>query len=236
MALRGELRMDDFIDTPHLAFNPDTLVETLYSGSAPAGQIDAARRYFCSRRPAFHPQWGCRRMPVEQLEGDAFYLHGHGFESPQLSSLLSPGEVVWPYLVTACKDPACREPEGVLEAFWESQLEEELLALTLRELLRFLRAGNGLSRPSEVTVFGFQVFNPGTGVLPGWGIEQQRPLFALLGSIPDELGVELSGSFQMEPIASMSGLIIAAKTPADNCRSCTRLSCPRRGLPGLRCF
>jgi len=75
----------------------------------------------------------------------------------------------------------------------------------------------------------FSAMNPGS--LPNWPISQQRPLFALLGDVMGEIGVELTESFLMLPVKSVSGLLFEAAEHYTNCSLCPRDGCPHRRDP-----
>ena len=71
-------------------------------------------------------------------------------------------------------------------------------------------------------------FSPG---YCSWVMGGQRPLFALL--CPDELGVELLPSFLMQPLKSVSGLIVQApddklRVDPSDCADCAARGCERR--------
>jgi len=64
-----------------------------------------------------------------------------------------------------------------------------------------------------------------------WVMAGQRPLLALLRS--DELGVELLPSLLMQPLKSVSGIVVQAPEPLlridpDECRQCSAQGCERR--------
>ena len=67
----------------------------------------------------------------------------------------------------------------------------------------------------------------------GWHVAGQRPLFARLG--PDEIGISLNESCLMQPIKSVSGVLVFAPIEAHDfspafpcCATCTTLDCQDR--------
>lgn len=81
--------------------------------------------------------------------------------------------------------------------------------------------------------------NENAAVLPyspgycGWHVAGQRPLFARLK--PDEIGISLNDSCLMQPIKSVSGVLVFAPIDAHDfspafpcCATCTTLDCQER--------
>lgn len=71
-------------------------------------------------------------------------------------------------------------------------------------------------------------FSPG---YCGWQLQGQRRLFALLR--PGEIGVRLLPSLLMEPLKSVSGIVVRAapedlRVPTEECESCDARGCVRR--------
>jgi len=64
-----------------------------------------------------------------------------------------------------------------------------------------------------------------------WSMECQRRLFELLA--PEELGVRLLPSLLMQPLKSVSGIVVAGdpetlRVPKESCRACDSRGCSRR--------
>lgn len=69
------------------------------------------------------------------------------------------------------------------------------------------------------------------GSIPDWPLEQQRPLFALLGDVKAGVGVELRPDFFMRPIMTTSGIYFADPDGFEGCLLCPRRDCPGRVRP-----
>lgn len=69
------------------------------------------------------------------------------------------------------------------------------------------------------------------GSLETWPISEQVPLFTLLGKGAVEAGVEVSESFLLYPIKSVSGFYFSAAQHFENCAMCPRIDCPNRRAP-----
>jgi len=69
------------------------------------------------------------------------------------------------------------------------------------------------------------------GSLKDWPIEEQAPLFSLLGDAEKTLGVRLTDSFLMTPTKSVSGIQFAAGQRFESCQLCPRDNCLGRRAP-----
>jgi len=68
----------------------------------------------------------------------------------------------------------------------------------------------------------------GPGQLKDWPLEEQRPLFSLLGDVESAVGVTLSESLLMIPRKSLSGIYFPTEIPFMACQLCPKESCPSR--------
>ena len=71
--------------------------------------------------------------------------------------------------------------------------------------------------------------NPGP--LKDWPLGEQRQLFFLFGDVKQAIGVELTESFLMYPVKSVSGIIFPTEVNYENCQLCPRENCPGRRAP-----
>ena len=66
------------------------------------------------------------------------------------------------------------------------------------------------------------------GSLEDWPIQEQLPLFALLGEAPAAIGVRLTESLLMLPGKSVSGIFFPSASTFFSCRLCPRERCEGR--------
>lgn len=69
------------------------------------------------------------------------------------------------------------------------------------------------------------------GSLNDWPIEQQRPLFSILGDVEASIGVRLNENFLMIPSKSVSGIYFPTEISFYSCQLCPRENCPTRKAP-----
>lgn len=68
--------------------------------------------------------------------------------------------------------------------------------------------------------------NPGS--LKEWPLVGQLPLFQILGTVTEDIGVSLSESLLMSPNKSVSGIYFQPDEKFENCQLCPRANCPNR--------
>jgi len=66
------------------------------------------------------------------------------------------------------------------------------------------------------------------GSLPDWPIQQQKPLFELLGNVEELIGVQLTDSYLMLPLKTVSGIRFPKEGNFESCQLCPRKKCPNR--------
>lgn len=70
------------------------------------------------------------------------------------------------------------------------------------------------------------VMTPGS--LYDWPIQEQKPLFTILGDIESAIGVRLRDSFMMDSRQSVSYILFPTKIDFQTCMLCPRQGCPKR--------
>jgi hypothetical protein len=135
---------------------------------------------------------------------------------------LAPVQRVFPFLVTCGREMDQAAPPGddLLQEFWWDLIKAELLGVARQQLTDDLDRRYRVPRTSAMY--------PGSGDASVWPIEQQRELFALLGEIPEQLGVELTETCLMIPNKTISGICFATEVDFRSCQVCQRPVCPNR--------
>jgi hypothetical protein len=64
--------------------------------------------------------------------------------------------------------------------------------------------------------------------LADWPIEEQAPLFKLLGDVETSIGVQLTDSLLMLPAKSISGIFFPTEISFISCQLCPRKRCESR--------
>jgi hypothetical protein len=111
--------------------------------------------------------------------------------------------------------------KDMVHHFWADLIQEQALRTALQTLRAHIKSQYQTEKLSSM--------NPGS--LADWPIQQQRPLFDLLGKTHEALGVQLLDSYLMRPTKSVSGILFEAEKDYFNCQLCPRSDCPNRQAP-----
>ncbi len=149
-------------------------------------------------------------------------IDGITFASRMLRANLDRVERVFPFVVTCGHElDAVGLPVGdFLVEFWWDAIKAALLGYGIRHLNAHLKQRFALDKTASMS--------PGSGDADVWPIEQQRQLFALLGDVKAQIGVELTESYLMKPNKTVSGVHFATDVDFRSCQVCRRESCPSR--------
>lgn len=110
---------------------------------------------------------------------------------------------IFPYLVTCGPEFDEMELPGtdMLEGFWLDEMKELALGAALKAVRTDLRTTHKTT--------ALHSMNPGSGNIDVWPIEEQRPLFRLIGEDAQRWsGVTLTDSLLMVPNKSISGFFL----------------------------
>lgn len=160
---------------------------------------------------------------IESKGDDTVVVDGITLTSRVLRVNLDEAHRVFPFVATCGRELQdwSVSVDDMLEHFWADIAME----MALRAAVEHLKAHIAEHpRPGPISIM-----NPGS--LKDWPLEQQRELFRLLGEVRGRVGVELTDSFLMVPVKSVSGLCFPAESRFENCQLCPREPCPGRRAP-----
>lgn len=214
--------LTEIVDKIRFRLSPDTLLAALRlaQDDESAGEIAAlaleAERLACPRA-----MFGTAY--VDELGRDYAVIGGVRFSGRLLGVNLEGVYKVFPFAVTCGRElwEWSQGKSDPLEQFAADVAMRRALEAARRALQDRLRAG----------VFSGKTAVMQPGSLEGWRIEDQKPLFALLGDPLSAIGVELTESCLMLPTKSASGIIFPNDTGFVNCQLCPRPDCPGRRAP-----
>ena len=160
---------------------------------------------------------------IDEKGEDSVIVENVRLKSRILRVNLEIAQRVFPYVVTCgmeLEDWANRI-EDVLQRFWAETIKEMVLRVAHgameEHLMNHYQPGR-LSRMSP-------------GSLADWPIQEQRPLFKILGNPVDSIGVRLTDSMLMIPTKSVSGIRFPTEESFESCLLCPRDVCPNRRAP-----
>lgn len=160
---------------------------------------------------------------IDDRGDDYVVVDGVRLDSRVLSVNLEPVHRVFPYVATCGVelDVWARAQDDMLFKYWADVIKETAVREALQALFEHMTEMYGLGKMA--------VMSPGS--LDDWPMQQQRPLFTIVGDVEGAIGVQLSDSFLMTPNKSVSGLRFAAAEDFASCQLCPRENCPGRRAP-----
>ncbi len=163
-----------------------------------------------------------REAFIEAKGAETVTIDGVTFTSRMLRKNLDRAERVFPFVVTCGREmDAVTLPAGdFLAEFWWDAIKAVLLQCAAKYLNAHVKRRFALERTASMS--------PGSGDATVWPIEQQRELFALLGDVEAQIGVELTESFLMKPNKTISGIHFPTEVDFRSCQVCRRSECPSR--------
>ncbi|MBM4331849.1 MAG: vitamin B12 dependent methionine synthase [Deltaproteobacteria bacterium] len=160
---------------------------------------------------------------IESRADDHVIVDGVMLTSRVLRINLKKAHRVFPFVATCGVELEewSRSITDMLEKYWADVIKEMALRIAIKNLNEQLIEH---FQPGKISRM-----NPGS--LPDWPLPEQQKLFALLGKGPGSIGVELTDSFLMTPIKSVSGIWFPTEESFESCRLCQRELCPGRRAP-----
>jgi hypothetical protein len=157
---------------------------------------------------------------IDSETEDSIVIDGVRFRSKVLRKHFDEVERVFPYVVTiGAGVEDMEEASGdALEKYYIELIGNAAVVKAREYVKNTLAKRFGLEGLSYL----------GPGQLKDWPLEEQKPLFSLLGDVEGVLGVTLTQSLLMVPRKSLSGIYFPTEIPFMACQLCTRESCPSR--------
>ena len=171
-------------------------------------------------QPLVEPKVLYKVSYIEEKLDDSVVVEGLRLTSKVLRKNLDAVERVFPFVITIGNKfgetlDACND---LLEKFYLDTIGNVALNQVRLALKDHLKQKYAI----EKTAF----MAPGS--LPNWPIEQQKPLFKLLGDVQASIGVKLTESLLMLPAKSVSGIYFPTETSFFSCQLCPREHCESR--------
>jgi len=159
------------------------------------------------------------RYIEEKLE-DAVIVDGRRLTSRVLRKNLDLVERIFPFVITL--GPKLGETQAassdLLDNYYLDTIGNVALNSTRKQLKRHLESQFAIEKMSSMA----------PGSLTDWPIEEQAPLFQILGDVEASIGVKLTGSLLMLPAKSISGIYFPKEVSFVSCQLCPRERCESR--------
>lgn len=161
------------------------------------------------------------KSSLVEEKGDNFVvIDGIKFTSRILRVNLEETSKVFPYIVTCGTELEVwsKQFDDYFVSYCVDTIKEMVLKHARQEFEAFLDQEFGLGHASNM--------NPGS--LPDWPITEQKPLFDLLGNVEELIGVQLTSSYLLLPVKTVSGIRFPKESTFESCQLCPRENCPSR--------
>jgi len=142
------------------------------------------------------------------------------FTSRVLGKNLEKADQVFPYVATCGLELESVEipSDDLFLNYCFDVIKETILWSAHKYLQNHLREKFGLDRLSHM--------NPGS--LQDWPLEEQKPLFTLLGDVEGSVGVKLLPNNLLHPVKSVSGIFFPSEFDFKSCMLCPNDPCSHR--------
>jgi len=213
--------VDEIIEIP-FRVDIDQLLGKLHieDGSGDAGEV---KRLAAEAEAIGRPR-GIYKVAFIGSRGDDYVVvDGVKLTSRVLRVNLDRAHRVFPFLATCGTELEdwSNSIDDMLKRYWAETIKEMALSSALKALNDHLAENYRPGRTSTMS----------PGSLEDWPIEEQRALFKILGDTRTSIGVQLTDSFLMIPVKSLSGIRFPTETNFESCQLCPRENCPGRRAP-----
>ena len=157
---------------------------------------------------------------IEEKLEDAVIVDGRRLTSRVLRKNLGQVERIFPFVITLGSKLGEKQTASsdLLENFYLDTIGNVALNSARKKLKRHLESKFAIGKISSMA----------PGSLADWPIEEQAPLFKLLGDVDASIGVKLTDSMLMLPAKSISGIFFPTEVSFISCQLCPRARCESR--------
>ena len=169
------------------------------------------------------PKAAYRVCYIQQRDDNSITLDGHTFRSSVLRQNLEGIERVFPFVATCGTELDAIQPGS-----------QDMLAAYCYETIRLIvvdTARRYAEHQLKETYLPGQLSRMAPGSLQDWPLQEQAPLFELLGDVTKLIGVTLTDRFLMIPVKSVSGIFFPTEVRFESCQLCRRPNCSGRRTP-----
>lgn len=167
---------------------------------------------------SFQARAAYRISSVEVTGEDSVVLDGISLKSKVLKRNVEAYCRVFPYVVTLGAFEEIAGTCDMLDRYYLDVIGNRALSSARGYLVKHLQSAYALGELAWMS----------PGSLADWPVEQQGPLFAILGDVEASIGVRLTDSFMMQPTKSVSGVFFPTENSFSSCKLCMRKACPSR--------
>jgi hypothetical protein len=182
--------------------------------------IQFARQIVDSAQPLIEPAVLYKIAYIEEKLAEDVIVEGFRFSSQVLRKNLEKTGRVFPFVVTIGEKfgEKLEATDDLLEKYYLDTIGNVALNQVRKALNNHIKDTFALKKTAFMA----------PGSLPNWPIQQQKPLFELLGNVRTAIGVKLTDTYLMLPAKSVSGIYFPTQTSFFSCQLCPRERCESR--------
>ncbi|MEJ2166511.1 MAG: vitamin B12 dependent-methionine synthase activation domain-containing protein [Desulfobacterales bacterium] len=182
--------------------------------------LQALQDLVAMAQPLVEPKVLYKICYIEEKMAEGVVVEGQQLSSRVLRKNLDAIERVFPFVITigakfSQRLEACSD---LLEKFYLDMIGNVALNQVRLEFKDHLKAEYAIEKAAFMA----------PGSLADWPIDEQKPLFKLLGDVEAAIGVKLTQSLLMLPAKSVSGIYFPTETTFFSCQLCPREQCDSR--------
>jgi hypothetical protein len=211
------------LDSIGLDIDVDRLGAQLRIDGRGMNMMDPFGRVVEEARRVGRPKAVYRFASFEKGDDDAVLIDGITLRSRVLSVHLEDVYRVFPFVATCGRELVtwAKTKTDMMERFWADSIMDRALMCAATHLAEHLKQRYRLEKAGAMT----------PGSLVDWPIQEQVPLFGILGDIEGTIGVRLTEGLMMDPVHSVSGILFPTEDDFEECSLCPRENCPKRRAP-----
>ena len=184
------------------------------------GDLNQVRRLVDTVQQLIEPRAIYNICYIDNKLENSVVIEGLKLSSRVLRKNLDRVERIFPYVITLGsklgeKQNAC---EDLLEKYYLDTIGILALNSAQKQLKKHLQSKFALEKLSSMA----------PGSLLDWPIEEQGPVFKLVGDVETSIGVRLTRSLLMLPGKSISGFYFPTEVTFYSCQLCPRKKCESR--------
>jgi hypothetical protein len=211
------------IDAIEFDIDTDKLAEELHVGVGGQDMFDAFHRIVDEALAIARPKAAYKLVSFDKGDDNTVVIDGTTLKSLVLSHHLEDVYRVFPFVATCGRELMewAKTKTDMMERFFADSIMDRALMRAAIHLGKHLQDVYKLEKAGTMT----------PGSLDDWPIQEQIPLFEILGDIKGTIGVRLTEGLMMEPVNSVSGIIFPSEEGFEECSLCPREDCPKRRAP-----
>lgn len=185
--------------------------------------VESFKRFVRQALQVARPRALYKEVYIDARSDDTVVIDGIELRSRVLAVNLVDVERVFPFVATCGNELAdwAMSRDDILERFWADAITDNALLSAMKFMEKHIEQCYLLGKTA--------IMAPGS--LEDWPIQEQSPLFSILGDTEELIGVRLTETLMMNPVQSLSGILFPVEVDFSTCQLCPRENCPKRSAP-----